>query len=217
MIKNIGLGLIVIVVVLVAILLLTLGAAVIPLGTAWLLLFITPLTFFEASLLNSSILMLLIFASQRDGDFDLISMAIHLFVLMPAISMILNLVTWILHRFISLSYSETLLVTSLTTLPILYALYVSFSVESAITGEQNGEDEDEDENEEEDDYDYDEDDEYDYDYLIPKIRPKKKKRNQPTPEEIIEQLKKSSLRSNDPCYCGSGKKYRRCHGRKSWR
>lgn len=217
MIKNIGSGLMVILVLFVTILLLTLGVALIPLGTAWLLLFITPLTFFQAALLNSSILMLLIFASQRDNDLELISMAINVLFFMPVISLILNLVTWILDRFISLSYPETLLVTTLTTLPIIYVLYVSFSLESAITGNQNGEDEDEYDYEEieDDDYDYDEDDEDDY--LIPKRRSNKKKANQPTPEEIIELLKRSSLRSNDPCHCGSGKKYRRCHGRKSWR
>ena len=114
----------------------------------------------------------------------------------------------LLARFLPLSIFEASLLTLISLLALLYVLWrvVAMFVDAPASSPL---DEDDDEWDEDDESDEDEDEEDD------KASPDKQPFIPSIPRwrQPIKRVEYNKVGRNDPCPCGSGKKYKNCHGK----
>jgi hypothetical protein len=157
--------------------------------TSWFLTLITSLSFSQAALIAGAASILVIYLSRRELFVSVPATFMLVLIISPFATLVFVAVAWGLDRFSPLDFWQATLLTTGVGLAVLYGL-VLYLAESPF-GDGVGEDwEDEEwENEE-----WDEDDEE---------------------EEYDDEAKWMNVGRNDPCPCGSGKKYKYCHGQKN--
>jgi hypothetical protein len=109
---------------------------------------------------------------------------------------------WLLSRILPLSLFEASVIALLSGLGLAYVIGQIISIPTRPTYDEDWEDE-EDWDEEDWDEEWDEDE-----YEEPISFPQWRKRGEKSTEDV------PAVGRNDPCPCGSGKKYKYCHGRK---
>ena len=180
---------------------------------AWLLASIAPLTFTQAALVVGATCLIIAYISQRKLAMGVIETGLLVLVMTPLISFCLAGLAWGLNHLSPLDYWQATLLVTAVGLGVLYLFtqQVGDVMPLSRRGEEES-DEEEDWDEEGDEYgdgdegDWDEDED---DGSFPSPRPSDR-RSPDRPESEIPVVGR-----NEPCPCGSGKKYRYCHGRKS--
>jgi hypothetical protein len=190
----------------------TIGTAIVA-GVAWLLMSITPLTFPQAALVVGATSLIVAYISQRKLAMGVIETGLLVLVMTPLTSLCLAGLAWGLNHLSPLDFWQATLLVTAVGLGVFYLFTQQVGdVVSLSRREEEESEEEEDWDDEEDEYgDWDEgdwdEDEDDDTSLSP--RPSGH-RPQDRPEAEIPVVGR-----NEPCPCGSGKKYRYCHGRKS--
>jgi len=189
------------------------GTAIVA-AVAWLLASIAPLTFPQAALVVGATSLSVAYISQRKLAMGVIETGLLVLVMTPLTSLCLAGLAWGLNHLSPLDFWQATLLVTAVGLGVFYLFTQQVGdVVSLNRRDEEESDEEEDwDDEEEDEYgDWDEgdwnEDEDDGTFLSP--RPSGR-RSQDRPESEIPVVGR-----NEPCPCGSGKKYRYCHGRKS--
>jgi len=212
MLRTLGIPVLTVALVLIVVLIFTsIGVAILA-ATGWLLTLITSLTFPQAVLVTGAIGLAIAYISQRELTMSVFESALLVLIMTPLASLSFMGVAWGLDRFSPLDFWQATWLVTATGLMVLYLFMqrvVKFSFDKKGREEQDDEEEwDEDEwYDEEDEEEWDED-EWDDDDAMP-----------PPPSRRQSWLSQESgipvVGRNEPCPCGSGKKYKYCHGRKS--
>jgi hypothetical protein len=163
----------------------SIGAGIVAL-TSWLLTLITPLAFSQAALVAGATSILVIYLSQLELFVSAPTTIILVLIISPLATLIFVAVAWGLDRFSPLNFWQATLLATGVGLAVLYGLAHYLTVSTFGSELQDWVDE-EWEDEEWEDEEWEEDDEAEW----------------------------ANVGWNDPCPCGSGKKYKYCHGRKS--
>jgi hypothetical protein len=110
---------------------------------------------------------------------------------------------WLLGRLLPLSLFEASVIALLSGLGLAYVIGQIFSIPTRPTYDEDWEDE---EDWDEEDWDEEWEDEYEEPISFPQWRRRGGEVQKSTDVPVVGR--------NDPCPCGSGKKYKYCHGRK---
>jgi hypothetical protein len=213
MLKTAGVLLLAVLLMLVIVVAFTAIGTAIVAAVAWLLTSITPLTFPQAALVVGATSLTVAYISQRKLAMGVIESGLLVLVMTPLTSLCLAGLAWGLNHLSPLDFWQATLLVTAVGLGVFYLFTQQVGdVVSLSRKEEEEVDEEEDWDEEEDEYgDWDEGDweegEDDSAFLSP--RPTSRQ-PQDRPESEI-----PAVGRNEPCPCGSGKKYRYCHGRKS--
>ncbi len=215
MLKTVGVLLLAVLLMLVIVVAFTAIGTAIVAAVAWLLTSVAPLTFPQAALVVGATGLTIAYISQRKLAMGVIETGLLVLVMTPLTGLCLMGLAWGLNRFSPLDFWQATLLVTAVGLGVFYLFtqqvgdVVSLSRRDE---EESDEEEDWDDDEEEDEYgEWDEshwdEDKDDGASLPPRpsgLRP------QDRPEAEI-----PVVEPNEPCPCGSGKKYKYCHGRKS--
>lgn len=195
-----------VIMLLVGFILTSIGAAIMAV-TGWLLTLVTSLTFPQATLVAGVTGSVITYLSQRELDTTTLESVLIVLILTPLISLSFMAVAWGLDRFSPLDFWQATLLATGIGLVVLYGFL------HRIVGFPLPEDEGDWEEEEWDEEDWEDEDE---DAFVPPplYRHRPTLRKDPI-QEMDEDSKWANVGRNDPCPCGSGKKYKYCHGRKS--
>jgi len=182
------------------------GTAIVA-AVAWLLTSIAPLTFPQAALVVGALGLIIAYISQRKLAMGVIESGLLVLVLTPLTSLCLVGLAWGLNQLSPLDFWQATLLVTAVGLGVFYlftqqvgdVVSLSRRDEEELDEEEDWDEEDEYGDWDEGDWDEDEDDGA---FLSP--------RSQDRPASEIPVVGR-----NEPCPCGSGKKYRYCHGRKS--
>ena len=189
------------------------GTAIVA-AVAWLLTSIAPLTFPQAALVVGATGLTIAYISQRKLAMGVIETGLLVLVMTPLTSLCLAGLAWGLNHLAPLDFWQATLLVTAVGLGVIYLFTQQVGdVMSLSRRDEEESDEEEEWDEEEDEYgdwdegDWGEEDEDDGAFLSP--RPSGRQ-PQDRPESEI-----PVVGPNEPCPCGSGKKYKYCHGRKS--
>jgi hypothetical protein len=213
MLKTAGVLLLAVLLMLVIVVAFTAIGTAIVAAVAWLLTSITPLTFPQAALVVGATSLIVAYISQRKLAMGVIESGLLVLVMTPLTSLCLAGLAWGLNHLSPLDFWQATLLVTAVGMGVFYLFTQQVGDVVALSRKEEEEvDEEEDWDEEEDEYgDWDEGDweegEDDGAFLSP--RPTSRQ-PQDRPESEIPVVGR-----NEPCPCGSGKKYRYCHGRKS--
>lgn len=116
---------------------------------------------------------------------------------------------WLLSRVFPLSLFEASVIAVLSGLGLAYVVGRIMSIPVRSTSDEDWEDEEDWDEEDWDEEDWDEEWEED-EYEEPISFPQWRRRG----EEVQKSTDVPAVGRNDPCPCGSGKKYKYCHGKK---
>jgi hypothetical protein len=213
MLKTVGVLLLAVLLMLAIVVAFTAIGTAIVAAVAWLLTSITPLTFPQAALVVGATSLIVAYISQRKLAMGVIESGLLVLVMTPLTSLCLAGLAWGLNHLSPLDFWQATLLVTAVGLGVFYLFTQQVGDIVSLSRKDEEElDEEEDWDEEEDEYgDWDEgdwdEDEDDGALLSPRpsgLRP------QDRPESEIPEVGR-----NEPCPCGSGKKYKYCHGRKS--
>ncbi len=180
---------------------------------AWLLASVTPLTFPQAALVVGATGLIIAYISQRKLAMGVIETGLLVLVMTPLTSFCLVGLAWGLTHLSPLDFWQATLLVTAVGLGVFY-LFTQQVGDVMSLSRRDGEasDEEEDWADEEDEYgdgdesDWDEDED-EGTFLSPRTSDRR-------PLDHLES-EIPVVGRNEPCPCGSGKKYRYCHGRKS--
>jgi hypothetical protein len=187
------------------------GTAIVA-AVAWLLASIAPLTFPQAALVVGATSLIIAYISQRKLAMGAIETGLLVLVMTPLTSFCLAGLAWGLTRLSPLDFWQATLLVTAVGLGVFYLFTQQVGdVVSLNRRDEEESDEEEDWDEEDEHGDWDEsdsdEDEDDGTFLTPR----------PSDRQPLDrsELEIPVVGRNEPCPCGSGKKYRYCHGRKS--
>ncbi len=155
---------------------------------SWLLTVVTSLTFFQAALVAGATGVMLIYLARRELVARVVETIILLILIAPLATLSFVAVAWVLDRLTPLDFWQATLMTTGVGLAVLFGL-TTYMSDFPFSGEYVSDDDDEMLDEE----DWEEEDWED--------------------EDMEEETKWATVGRNDPCPCGSGRKYKYCHGR----
>ncbi len=182
------------------------GTAIVA-AVAWLLTSITPLAFPQATLVVGATSLIVAYISQRKLAMGVIETGLLVLVMTPLTSLCLAGLAWGLNHLSPLDFWQATLLVTAVGLGVFYLFtqqvgdIVSLSRRDE---EELDEEEDWDEEDEYGDWDEGDWDEHEDDGAFLSPQPQ----DRPASEIPV-------VGRNEPCPCGSGKKYKYCHGRKS--
>ncbi|MGB0386273.1 MAG: YecA family protein [Ardenticatenaceae bacterium] len=198
-------------------------------GTVWMLAWMTSLTFSQTLQIGGVTFCFFLFIAQRSlrlgwrGTFMLAMMGTSMFV--SAWALLASLIARYLP--IEIDFWQAMLLCTAIGLVFLYGFAIKLEEESdelmSRLGAKPHEDEEDDEEEDHEEYEYDEeDDEYDdeedeYDDEDHFASTNRGSGRGPKVASLEDAIEKWTLKAHEPCHCGSGKKFIRCHGRRDWR
>jgi hypothetical protein len=217
MLKTLGIPVLVVILILVVVLIFTsIGAAILA-ATGWLLTLITSLTLPQAVLVAGAIGLTIAYLSQRELDMGVLESVLMVLIITPLVSLSFMGIAWGLDRLSSLDFWQATLLVTAVGLMVLYGFaqrVVDLSLGKKDEEEEEWDDEEEWDEEEEwgdeeewDDEEWDDEEWDDEEVVLP---PLSRRRAWSNPDSEI-----PAVGRNEPCPCGSGKKYKYCHGRKS--
>jgi len=214
MLKTVGVLLLAVLLMLAIVAIFTAIGTAIVAAVAWLLTSIAPLTFPQAALVVGALGLIIAYISQRKLAMGVMESGLLVLVLTPLTSLCLVGLAWGLNQLSPLDFWQATLLVTAVGLGVIYLFTQQVGdVMSLSRRDEEESDEEEEWDEEEDEYgdwdegDWGEEDEDDGAFLSP--RPSGRQ-PQDRPESEI-----PVVGPNEPCPCGSGKKYKYCHGRKS--
>jgi hypothetical protein len=215
MFKTMGVLLLAVLLMLVIVVAFTaIGTAIIA-AVAWLLTSLTPLTFPQAALVVGATGLIIAYISQRKLALSVLESGLLVLIMTPLTSLCLVGLAWGLNHLSPLDFWQAALLVTAVGLGVFYlftqqvgdVVSLNRRDEEMLDDEEDWDEDEEDSWEESDwdegDWDEDEDD------AVLSPRPSGR-RPQLRPDSEIPVVGR-----NEPCPCGSGKKYRYCHGRKS--
>jgi hypothetical protein len=216
MLKTAGVLLLAVLLMLAIVVVFTAVGTAIVAAIAWLLTSIAPLTFPQAALVVGATGLIVAYISQRKLAMGVLETGLLVLVMTPLTSLCLAGLAWGLTHLSPLDFWQATLLVTAVGLGVFYLFTQQVGDVVSLNRrdeEESDEEEDWDDDEEEgDEYgDWDEgdwdEDEDDGTFLAP--RPSERRPLDRSESEI------PVVGRNEPCPCGSGKKYRYCHGRKS--
>jgi len=184
--------------------------------TSWLLTLVTPLAFSQAALVAGATSVMVIYLSRRELFVSVPATLMMVLIITPLGTLSFVVVAWGLDHFSPLDFWQATLLTTGVGLAVFYGL-ANYLAESAFGGEDDEEWDDEEWDDEEwDDEEWDDENWEDEGEIV--FRPQHHRTAKPKTEPVQaldEEAKWTTVGRNDPCPCGSGKKYKYCHGRKN--
>ena len=215
MFKTMGVLLLAVLLMLVIVVVFTAIGTAIVAAVAWLLTSLTPLTFPQAALVVGATGLIIAYISQRKLAVGVLESGLLVLVMTPLTSLCLMGLAWGLNRLSPLDFWQAALLVTAVGLGVFYLFTQQVGdVVSLNRRDEEALDDEEDWDEDEDDWDegdWDEDDRDEGEEDSATLPPRPSgRRSQLSPESEIPVVGR-----NDPCPCGSGKKYKYCHGRKS--
>ncbi len=210
MLKTLGILVLAVILILVVVLIFTsIGAAILA-ATGWLLTLITSLTLPQAVLVAGATGLTIAYLSQRELDMSVLESVLAVLIITPLVSLSFMGIAWGLDRLSSLDFWQATLLVTAVGLMVLYgfARRVTEFFAGKKDEEEEWDDEEEWDEEEWDDEEWDDEEWDDEDEVV--LPPSSRRRAWSNPDSEI-----PAVGHNEPCPCGSGKKYKYCHGRKS--
>ncbi len=192
----------------------TIGTAIVAV-VAWLLASTAPLTFPQAALVVGATGLIIAYISQRRLAMGVIETGLVVLVITPLTSFCLVGLAWVVNRLSPLDFWQATQLVTAVGLGVFY-LFTQQVGDVMSLSRRNGEEADEDEDWDEEEDEYDDGDEGDWDededdgsFQSPQPPDRRPLALDRSESEI------PVVGPNEPCPCGSGKKYKYCHGRKS--
>lgn len=187
----------------------------IPVVMAWLLTQIIELSYHEAILITGSITVLMVYATPQNLKAGWIETTLFLLLMVPSLSLTFLVLASLMTRVFGFDYADTLRFATAMGLAASYSFVLSLGSKDDKKLEELEEDDHDYDYDYDYDYDEDEDDEEDeHDKEEYTWIPKKGSASGANSIITLEDIENLNLPPNAPCYCGSGKKYGRCHGRR---
>jgi hypothetical protein len=213
MLKTVGVLLLAVLLMLAIVVVFTAIGTAIVAAVAWLLASASPLTFSQAALVVGATGLFIAYISQRRLAMGVIETGLLVLVITPLTSFCLVGLAWSLNHLSPLDFWQSTLLVTAVGLGVFYLFtqQVGDVMSLSRRGEEESDEEedwDEDEYGDEDEGDWDEDEDEEADSFL-SSRPSARRPLDSSESEI------PVVGRNEPCPCGSGKKYRYCHGRKS--
>lgn len=180
----------------------------IPVTFAWLLTQITELSYHQAISITGSITVLMVYSLPQNLKASWFETIFFLLLIVPSLSLTFLVLASLMTRVLALDYADAL---SFST---AMGLAASYSFVLSLHSKEDKKSSDLEEDEYDYDYDYDEDEDDGDDLEEYTWIPKKGSRSKSNSIITLEDIQNLNLPPTAPCYCGSGKKYGRCHGRR---
>jgi hypothetical protein len=165
----------------------SIGVAIVA-ATGWLLTVVTSLAFFQAALVAGATGVMVIYLARRELVSNPFETTMLVIIITPLATLSFMAVAWVLDRLTPLDFWQATLMTTGVGLAVLFGL-ATYMSDFSFRGEYVSDDEDE----TLDEQDWEEEDWED--------------------EDMEEETEWATVGRNDPCPCGSGRKYKYCHGR----